>query len=84
MLEEFNNVQKQRVRDKLCLLGKGVVGEERSLELHRQEVRNVQRLKDIKATPQGTRASKVYELQEAVRQEPSRSSDKLHDNMPHD
>lgn len=65
----------------MCLLMKGVVGEETNLELHQQEVREVQRLKDIKETPQETKASKVRDLQEAVKQDPPCSSDKLNDKM---
>lgn len=52
------------------MLVKGVAGEETNLELHRQEVRKVQWLTDIKETPQETKASKVHDLQEAVKQEP--------------
>lgn len=59
------------------MLVKGVPGEETNLELHQQEVRKVQRLKDIKETPQETQASKVNDLQEAVKQDPPCSSDKL-------
>lgn len=66
-----------------ALFVKGVAGEEANLELHRQEVRKVQRLKDIKETWQQTKASKVNDLQEAVKQDPPCSSDKLYDHMPH-